>query len=69
MFWLSPAAFCDSIADIVQKVWTLYAPPSFFFPLMLPSVIKAGNREQARWAHLSRSDSQSEHKIHPRARG
>ena len=52
-----------------KKYELCMSAPSFFFPLMLPSVFKAGNREQARWAHLSRSDSQSEHKIHPRARG
>ena len=64
-----------------KKYELCMSAPSFFFPLMLPSVIKAGNREQARWAHLSRSDSQqntrftrehvdsqSEHRICPQAR-
>ena len=32
LVWLSSAAFCDSIADIVQKLQTLLVRSTYFFP-------------------------------------
>ena len=57
-FGLSSVTFCVSIAEIVQEL-RLYSNSNFFI-----GRINAGNPEWERWAHLARSGSQSEHRIH-----
>ena len=45
LVWLSSAAFCDTIADIVQKLRIFHA------------TIKAGNPKRARWAHVANQNT------------
>ena len=61
LFWLSSAAFCDSIAHTVQKfrIFWVRSPVQCFFL----REIEAGSPKRERWAHHARSGSKSEFRV------